>query len=113
MPVFVIGEKVWFRKIKENKNAKLGTDVGMAEGIWLGHMRNSNEVVIGTPEGVVRAYDVRPVPEEIKWDAAAVKKIKGTPGKPDPRNLVELRVEGVRSGLAPGRSGRRPRTPWL
>ena len=49
----------------------------MEEGIWLGHARSSNEAVIGTSEGVVRAYDVKGMLGDQKWDKEAVKKHEG------------------------------------
>ena len=39
MPAFAFDEKVWFRRIRDNKNIKLGVNVDMQEGIWLGHAR--------------------------------------------------------------------------
>ena len=32
----------------------------------------------------MRAYDVRPVPEEMKLDIGAIKKMRGTPAQPNP-----------------------------
>ena len=45
---------------------------------------NPNEVLIGTKEGVVRAYDVKRRPEEERWNAEMIKNMKGTPQQPDP-----------------------------
>ena len=84
MEVYPFGEKVWYRKIRVNENIKLGIDVDMAEGIWLGHARESNEMIIGTPEGCVRAYDVKRMPEGERWDREAIAKMRGTPGRPNP-----------------------------
>ena len=36
------------------------------EGLWLGHSRTSNEVLIGTKEGVVKAWPVKRKPDEEK-----------------------------------------------
>ena len=54
------------------------------EGLWLGHSRRSNEAIIGTREGVVRAYAVKRMDEESRWDAKYLLETKGTPQQPDP-----------------------------
>ena len=54
------------------------------EGLWLGHSRRSNEAIIGTREGVVRAYAVKRIDEESRWDAKYLQEMKGTPQQPDP-----------------------------
>ena len=51
-------------------------------GIWLGVHARSNEDIIGTPEGVLRASIVKRVPEDERWNKEAVLGIKGTPWKP-------------------------------
>ena len=56
----------------------------MRVGIWLGHARNANEVLIGTPHGVVRAYDVRRREEGEQWNGQLIKDTKGSPQQPDP-----------------------------
>ena len=53
-------------------------------GVWLGHNRQSNEHLIGTVHGAVRAYSIRRMVEGRLWGADAIKNIKGTPQSPDP-----------------------------
>ena len=79
------------------------------EGIWLGHARDSNEILIGTNQGVVRAYSVRRKPEEERWNAQRIQEMRGTPQQPvlgqafdapspeEPTPTVEPRTDG-RSG---------------
>ena len=55
--------------------------------IFWGFIERTEEYIIGTPEGAVMAYAVRPAPEKMRWGGQAVKKIKGTPRKPNPRKL--------------------------
>ena len=58
-------------------------------------MRGSNEVCIGTVEGVVRAYTVKRQDELSRWDAALIKAMRGTPKQPDPNRAgynIECRV---------------------
>ena len=56
----------------------------MTEGIWLGHSRSSDEVLIGTDGGVVRARTVIRQAEDCRWDAVMIKNMKGTPQQPNP-----------------------------
>ena len=34
------------------------------EGVWIGHERGSNEVLVATPSGVVKAWSIKRLPEE-------------------------------------------------
>lgn len=49
------------------------------EGIYLGISWRSEEVIVGTPEGVTLARSVRRNPEERKWNAEMVRGLRGTP----------------------------------
>eukprot|EP00973_Karenia_brevis_P000835 115507-Karenia_brevis.AAC.1 len=64
LQVVPFGERVWYRQIREYKERKDKFDSEWKEGVWLGHSRNSNEVLIGTKDGVVRAYAIRRQEEE-------------------------------------------------
>ena len=79
-----IGEKVWYKQIRKNKNQEDKLQTEWFEGIWLGHNRSSNEILIGTPEGVVKAYGIRRMAEDERWDGEMVEKLQGTPQKPNP-----------------------------
>ena len=77
------GERVWYKKLKDGgKDNKM--DSRWEEGIWLGHMGRSAEVVIGTAEGCVRGWSIRRRPEGERWDIDAINGIKGTPEEPIP-----------------------------
>ena len=72
---------------KELRNAKTHRDKMTTEwktGVWLGHASNSNEVLIGTAEGVVRAFAVIRKPPDERWDASRLRDMRGTPEQPDP-----------------------------
>ena len=58
IPVVAFGEKVWYKEIRDTKERKNKMMTEEKEGLWLGHARDRNEVLIGTREGVVRAYPV-------------------------------------------------------
>jgi len=59
VPVVRFGELVWYKKMRESKERKDKFESEWLEGIWLGHSRASNEVLIGTADGVVRTYTVQ------------------------------------------------------
>ena len=50
----------------------------------MGHTRSSNEHVIGTREGAVRAYSVKRLDSHERWDGALLSEMRGTPQQPDP-----------------------------
>jgi hypothetical protein len=78
------GEKVWYKEVRENKERKDKFCTEEKEGIWLGHTRNTNEAVIGTKAGVVRAYSVRRQAPDDRWDGDLIKAVAGSPQQPDP-----------------------------
>ena len=85
VPVVCFGEKVWYKQIRESKERKDKFCSEWHEGAWLGHSRSSNETIIGTREGVLRAYAIRRQDADARWDGKAVKEIQGTPQQPNPR----------------------------
>ncbi len=96
MAVVRYGEKVWYKEVREGKDRKNKLDSKVKIGVWIGHARNSNEVLIGTKEGVVRAYTVWRFPEGEQWDADLILNMKGTPQRPDPNKpglQIPIRVK--------------------
>ena len=65
-PVACFGETVYYKELKpgDRKN-KFVSDWSL--GVWLGHTRDSSETVIGTNKGVVRAYAVKRLPADERW----------------------------------------------
>ena len=84
IPVVPFGEKVWYKKIREGKSQEDKMEIEWEEGLWLGHNRNSNEVLVGTKEGVVKAYALKRMEEDKRWDPELIKSMQGTPQQPDP-----------------------------
>ena len=84
VPVCLFWEKVRYKEIRKSKNKKHHLETEEREGIWLGHARSSNEVYIGTRNGVVRAYKVKRRDAQSQWDAELIKQMRGTPRQPDP-----------------------------
>ena len=84
------------------RNKKWGKGLGNGgnkkweNGGWLGHARDSNEMLIGTPMGVIRCYACRRMPETERWDREAIVGVKGTPQKPNPRKMgmsIPIRIQ--------------------
>ena len=69
IPVVAFGEMVWY-KISPGKERGKKLESEWREWLWLGHSRISNEAVIGTREGVVRACAVKRMDEESRWEAS-------------------------------------------
>jgi hypothetical protein len=78
------GEMVWYKELRSKTEKQNKMEAAWEEGLWLGHTKNSNEVLIGTRSGVVRAFAVRKKPAEEQWDAKLIKEMKGTPAQPNP-----------------------------
>jgi hypothetical protein len=72
------GEQVmWRRKPVGNNLAKLSVMWDL--GTYLGVKGSTGEIIIGTESGVWRTRTVRRRPEELRWNAAEVDKVKEVP----------------------------------
>ena len=58
------------------------------DGVWLGIKPESNEIYIGTAEGVRLARSVRRKPEGIRWVKDEILGIRGTPWEPVPEEFL-------------------------
>ena len=83
MPMAIFGERVCYLPLKTNRRDKSKLE-RMREGIWLGIRMRTNEALIGTPAGVVKARIIRTLPEDEKWSAAMILEVRGTPRRPNP-----------------------------
>ena len=95
IPVASFGESVWFKELGDMpRRGKMTSDV--KAGIWLGHHREANEAIVGTDDGVFRAYTVQRRPKKDRWDAQAIKRMRGTPSQRNPNEpgvKIPARVE--------------------
>merc|ERR1712240_226221 len=77
-------------------------------GVWLGIRDESGEIMIGTPEGVVKARDFKRLAcSEERWNPDAIGSMKGTPWEPIPGKLddsIPVRVRLPEEGQPPGPS---------
>jgi hypothetical protein len=95
LPVVSFGEKVWYKELRTGKERKNKFESEWQEGLWLGHSRESNEMIIGTKDGVIRAYAIKRKAADERWDVDLLKNMKGTPQQPDPSkpgSMVPIRI---------------------
>ena len=82
--VIPFGETVWYREVRKGKQQVDKGESEMKEGIGLGHVGKTNEMLFGTEQGVIRVYDVIRKAEGLRWDAKRIREMQGTPKQPDP-----------------------------
>ena len=85
LAVVPFGEVVWYRIVRKRKQQKEKGETEMREGIWLGHASQTNEILIGTEDGVIRVFDVKRKEEGSSWSAEKIKNMRGSPKQPNPK----------------------------
>ena len=75
-------ETVWYRQQRAGGGNQRSLATRCQAGVWLGHTRNSSEVLIGTTHGVVNAWAVRRRPQEERWTGEIISKMTATPKDP-------------------------------
>ena len=76
------GETVDFIPFEAGSKAKF--DSKLLTGVWLGLDNRSDEHLIGTPAGVLRASTIKARVEEDRWNADTVFAVRGLPWNPTP-----------------------------
>ena len=102
------GEVVLYMPVKsaiDKRRDKLNPK--FEQGVWLGIHGRSNEDLVGTEQGVVRASVVKKVPEDERWCKESVMNIKGSPWKP----RIEVEGEEDEGGDQEDREGPREEGP--
>jgi hypothetical protein len=100
-PVAEFGEYIHFRPLKGDPVRDNKLEPQWRDGVWLGVDARTDEVYVGTEEGVVRARDIRRRPADQRWSAEVLKKVKGVPWSPCGRKdtdipvFVDTGVEGI------------------
>ena len=78
------GENVLY---KVSKTVKLGkAEPRWRPGVWLGSIENSDEHLLGTDLGVIKARAITSMNEERRFDGKAIESMKGIPWKPSTRH---------------------------
>ena len=85
IPIAEFGEKVLYMPIKTEKRATSKAEPRMHEGIWMGLRQRTNEALIGTNRGVIRARTIRRMTDDARWDGMMLLKVRGTPRRQNPR----------------------------
>ena len=81
-PLVPFGETVLYLPLKVVRRSK--GDTAMKYGIWLGVIERTEEVLIGTRQGVVKCRTVTRLPDGEKWRADVIESMKGLPWEPVP-----------------------------
>ena len=100
------GECVHYKKTKYEIGPGLYKyDDRWGEGVFLGIRARSNEVYIGTPEGVIKTRTIHRKPLDERWKPQVVQAIRGTPWDlvaPDPPELAaEQQLRPIVDGSQP------------
>ena len=83
-PVAIFGEKVPCLPLKNERLRMSKGDAKLREGICLAVKSRSDEAIIGTDQGAVKARTIRRLPKEQRWDAEAINRLRGSPRRPVP-----------------------------
>ena len=90
-----LGECVWYLLNKDQKRGKI--EPRWDTGVYLGSREESNEILIGTPTGVIKARSFRRQGRhEDRWDPDRILGIKGLPWEPIPG----IKTYDIRSRVA-------------
>ena len=79
-----MGELVMSKRLRDGPEGRTSLESSWGEGVWLGHARISSEALIGTKDGVIRAWTVKRKIEEERWSSSKIKEMRGTPVQPNP-----------------------------
>ena len=113
---------MWYRQLREQKERKNKLESEWEEGIWLGHTRCSNEVLVGIDSGVVRAYAIKRREAGGRWSVDKLQSMAGSPQQPDPnkpglhipiRIRLESEVPVEMPSMRAARDEETPKRPYL
>ena len=79
-PLVPFGESVMYLPMKIVRRDK--GDSAKKLGIWLGVIARTQEILIGTEVGVVKCRTVTRLPDDEKWNARQVLRVRGRPWAP-------------------------------
>ena len=74
--VVPLGETVMYKKLQGGER-RIALESDWEEGVWLGHSRESSEILVGTVEGVVKAFAVRRRDEGQRGNGENIPKMTG------------------------------------
>ena len=99
-PVAEFGEKITVHDV-EGKRSNSGpkVDARLHDGIRLGLRMKSDESIIGTPNGVIKAKTARRLPVDQRWRTEEVLSKRGIPSNPVPstgKDNIPTEVKGTK-----------------
>ena len=86
-------ETVWYRELHASGERKRSIATRWKTGVWLGHARNSSEALIGTLNGVVRAWAVRRKAAEERWKDDIISAMTAIPADPSGLQATAQRAD--------------------
>ena len=101
-PVAVFGEKILYMPLKTERLKMDKGEAKLREGIWLGLKSRSDEAIVGTATGVVKARTIRRLPKEKRWDPSAINAMRGSPRRPVPGVESDHLPTDTQAGVLPG-----------
>ena len=77
--VVEFGEKVHYRQRKKARSDKM--EARWEEGFYFGRLWRTNEAIVGTEHGIVKASAIKRVGAHRRWDAEGLGRVRGVPWK--------------------------------
>ena len=96
-PIAKFGEKILYMPMKLTTRPVTKLEDRYKDRVFLGMRLRSDEIVVGTSEGVIKARSIRRRTVDEQWSAETVGEIKGT---------LSMPIPGINSGKIPTRAGR-------
>jgi len=123
LEVVPFGELARYKKLGETSQERKSLESSWNEGVWLGHARGSSESLVGTKDGVVRAWTIRRIPEEERWGPESITEMQGALARPSALlpglhipiaiNIDASNAEGIPAEVATRQEEKRARRVYL
>ena len=98
MAIGEFGEAVMYKELRPAETERNKAEIGWKTGVYLGSMVRSNESVIGTVQGVIKAFAVKRRPMRDRWNHQAVTEMPGALIRPNPtgpgHEHITISIEG-------------------
>ena len=95
------GEKILYMPMKSTANIPAKTEEKLKEGIFLGARFKSDEIIVGTENGVLKARTIKRMTEDKQWDREFLRNLQGTPRQPDPKVVSDQIHASLRNRVEP------------
>ena len=82
-PIAEFGERIHYRPLKGDPVRENKLEAQWKDGVWLGIDTRTDEVRVGTEQGIVKARDIKRRPADQRWSIEIIKGIKGVPWNTD------------------------------